>query len=81
MLATLCSKPIATKAAIGKAIPITLPIKSLAAKDNQTARQTNQLARIPRMNDSRKDKFTLVTAVSKAEAPTKLPFNFQYPET
>ena len=43
MLATTWSKPMATKAMIGKKIARTLPATSSAANAIQTARQTSQL--------------------------------------
>ena len=49
MLATLCSKPLETKAMMGKKIANILPTISLAAKAIHTAKQTSQLQRMPRI--------------------------------
>ena len=48
MLATTWSKPIATKARIGKKIPRILPLRSLVLMASHTARQTSQLQPIAR---------------------------------
>ena len=47
MLATLCSKPAATNAEIGKTIAATLSITDRLAAASQTARQTKAFARMP----------------------------------
>ena len=47
MLATECSSPAATKAAIGGMITSTLSAALRAPKASQTARQTSMLAKIP----------------------------------
>ena len=50
MLATTWSKPIATKAMIGKKIARILPDTDVAANDIHTARQTSQLQPTARRN-------------------------------
>jgi hypothetical protein len=52
MLATTWSKPIATKAMIGKKIASTLPETDVAASDIHTARHTSQLHPTARRNVS-----------------------------
>jgi len=47
ILATLCSKPAATKAVMGKMIDRILSVVLRALKVNQTARHTSALHRIP----------------------------------
>eukprot|EP00882_Tetradesmus_deserticola_P024027 GHRQ01026243.1.p1 GENE.GHRQ01026243.1~~GHRQ01026243.1.p1 ORF type:complete len:167 (+),score=26.31 GHRQ01026243.1:639-1139(+) len=49
MFATLCSRPIATKAAMGGQMPSTLPGRLLAAPAFHTATHTSQLARMARI--------------------------------
>ena len=48
IFATLCSKPMATKAMIGKKMPKILPTMSFAASASTIARQTSQLQRMAR---------------------------------
>ena len=50
MFATECSAPMAAKAETGNQAPTALPGKLEAAVASQTARQTSQLAIIPRVN-------------------------------
>ncbi len=50
MLATTWSKPIATKAMIGKKMARILPETDVEASDIHTARQTSQLQPTPRRN-------------------------------
>jgi hypothetical protein len=50
MLATECSRPMATNAAIGGQMPSTLPGRLLAAPAFHTATHTSQLAITARMN-------------------------------
>ena len=50
MLATQCSKPIATNPAIGSRMPSTLSDTERAANPMRTARQTSTLHRMPHTN-------------------------------
>mmetsp|Transcript_45424 Transcript_45424/g.142363 ORF Transcript_45424/g.142363 Transcript_45424/m.142363 type:complete len:230 (-) Transcript_45424:294-983(-) len=69
MLATLCSKPIATNAEIGSHMPSALPARSLAALACQSAKHTIQLQRMPRMKAWPKSSPTLPVATLATEAP------------
>jgi len=70
MFATLCSKPDATNAVIGKITARILSIVLRPLKASQIARQTRTLQRMPLKNASRKGIFTLALAISRALPPT-----------
>jgi len=73
MLATLCSKPIATKAEMGKIIASILPVVSLAEFASQTARQTSQLQSMPLMRASMKLIPTLLEDICSTRTATSPP--------
>ena len=63
MLAMLCSKPAATKAVMGRRIPIILSTSERPATAIHTARHTSMLASSPRTNAVPNDRFTLSLAI------------------
>src|SRR5512141_1067616 len=67
MLATLCSKPMVTKAMIGNQQAKILLITSSELIASQTARQTSQLQPIPRRNAVLKSRPHLVLATVAAQ--------------
>lgn len=73
MLATLCSKPIATNAMMGKNIAKIFPIVCRAASAIHTARQTSQLHPIARISASLNDNDTLPQAMLTALTPKAPP--------
>src|SRR5258706_8042113 len=71
MLAMLCSKPIATNAATGGTMAITLSVTDRADIDSHTARHTSALARMPETNAAGMARWVLVVAMSRARRPTE----------
>ena len=72
MLATLCSKPLETKAMIGKKMAKILPTISLAAKAIHTARHTSQLQQMARKKACPQVRVSLPLAIARALAPWAL---------
>jgi hypothetical protein len=74
MLATLCSKPAATKGDIGNMTAKILSTTLRAARASQTAKQTKMLQRIPLKKASQKGSAALAGAIFTALDPTALLF-------
>merc|ERR1712113_305342 len=70
MLATECSRPMATKVEMGNQMPPILPVRSLAAPASQTAMQTNQLHIIAFATVGPKVLLHFLTAVATARSLT-----------
>jgi hypothetical protein len=74
MLATECSRPMATKAEIGNQMATILPGRSLAIEAIHTAMHTSQLHRMPRTSAVLKGRLVLATAApTEAPPPTSVP--------
>ena len=74
MLATQCSKPQATKAEIGRMMPITLSVTVRPAKPIHTARHTKMLHIMPFANSVNQSGETLPAATLTIAWPTAPPF-------
>ena len=74
MLATLCSKPAATNADMGKMTAKILSVTLRPARASHTAKQTKMLQTIPLKKASQKGSAALATAIFTALIPTALLF-------
>ena len=70
ILATACSNPAATKAAIGNTVKIARWAGSRLESDSQTARQTNVLQSMPNTNARSNGNAAFASAVRSAVRPT-----------
>ena len=75
MLATQCSKPQATKAAMGSKMPTTLSTTVLPAVPIHTARHTKMLHRMPRKKIVTQSTVTLPAATLTMELATASPLS------
>ena len=80
MLATLCSKPAATKAAIGGTTARILSAVVRALYVSQTARQTSALQSAPSRIARPKSRSVLAVAIASACSPTAPPPSSYCPE-
>ena len=80
MLATECSNPAITNAAIGKMISTTLSVRLRPAKLSHTAKQTRTLQSTPRKKPSIGESTSLACAIVAAVLPTEPPSKSRIPD-